>query len=131
MSEEDPYQKMIVDENEPKEEIRKVISNYIKFSKDGETIHREGFDDLTCAQKIIVQVLSSKAKTSLGFKDEEGYELSELVDLFDYERSTIKGRVYGDLGDIVKSDEGNLHVPNYKVHKALKEITGKEGEHDE
>lgn len=62
---------------------------------------------------------------------EEGYKLAELVEKMDYGESTVKGRVYGDLSDIIKSDSGILHIPNYKVPKALEEIRKDQGETSE
>lgn len=119
----DPYQDMIVDnEDEPKEKIKETLQNYLGFTSSGENVYKEGYDDLSSPAKIIVELLGSKVKVSLDFEDEEGYPLSELVDRLEYNKSTVKGRVYGDISDMVISDEGQLHIPNYKVPKALEKL---------
>jgi hypothetical protein len=120
---EDPYQDMIVDnEDEPKEKIKENLQSYLGFTSDGENVYKEGYDDLSSAEKIIVELLGSKIRVSLDFEDEEGYPLSELVERLEYEKNTVKGKVYGDISNVVISDDGQLHIPNYKVPKALEEL---------
>lgn len=102
-----------------KKKIKENLQSYLGFTSDGENVYKEGYDDLSSPKKIIVELLGSKVKVSLEFEEEEGYPLSELVDRLEYDKSTVKGRVYGDIGDIIVSDDGQLHIPNYKVPKAL------------
>jgi hypothetical protein len=120
---EDPYQDMIVDnEDEPREKIKENLQSYLGFTSGGKNVYKEGYDDLSSPKKIIVELLGSKVKVSLDFEDKEGYPLSELVERLEYDKSTVKGRVYGGISDIVVSDDGQLHIPNYKVSKALEKL---------
>lgn len=120
---EDPYQDMIVDnEDEPKEKIKETLENYLGFTSDGENVYKEGYDNLSSAEKIIVELLGSKIRVSLDFEDQEGYPLSKLVERLEYKQNTVEGKVYGNIGDIVISDDGQLHIPNYKVPKALEKL---------
>ena len=121
----DPYDDLFVKEDESKEVIANTIKRFIKFTEGGEFIYQTDFKELSIGQKALIVFLASKVLKSRSVIPEEGYKIEKLTELIGAKKSSIKGQLYGKFKEYIKSDDGRIFIPSYKVNDAISKITEK------
>lgn len=118
----DVYEELFVDEATPRETLLSAVKPYLRFTRDGEIILQDAYDDLAGKHQILVVILGTKVLDERGVRDEGGIHINELVEITGMQTSSIEAYVYGDLDKLVRSDEGRIFVPNYKVGSAAEAL---------
>jgi len=120
----DALDKLIVDESESLDInlLASLVSNYLKFTKEGEMIFEKYFYELKDWQKLLIYLLARKAilvkKLQKNF--EEKISPAEISRLLGIKAPTIRKYVSKDLKGIIKSENGKYFVPNYNLFKCEK-----------
>lgn len=122
MSDGDAYDELFVEDSEPRETILNAVKPYLRFTKDGEILQQDTYDDLSGRQQVLVLILATKVLEAKGLQHQEGMRVNDIVDITGMSKSTVEGYVYGKLKEVIDSDEGRLFVPNYKVSNATEEL---------
>jgi hypothetical protein len=123
MDGDDEYSDLFVESHEPKERIARIIKPYMKFDKEGNFVYEDLYDTLAGKKKVLLHLLGTKVLSSKGLREEEGMTVQELVDTLGMSRGSVEGYIYGSIKNLVNSDGGQVHVPNYKIGKVA-EILG-------
>lgn len=118
---------LLVDEEEVNEELlTELLADYIRIgSESGSLFTEPAFGELTSKQKIVVVLLSQKARYELDMVEKESLTPTEIS-----EDSGIKtGTIYPSVRELAEDDiavgnDGNYHIPSHNFTKAKQFIRG-------
>lgn len=119
---ETPLSKLIVEEGELDEQfLHDLLEPYIRFRKTGELSFTENYPKLTKYGKIIVLLLSQKAKARLIKNENEKLRPIEIVKISGVSRKTVDSALdkFKKRG-LTTSEEKKHFIPNYSLPSVKK-----------
>ena len=118
----DALDKLIVDESASIDTnlLASLVSNYLKFTKEGEIIFEKDFYKLKDCRKILIYLLGRKIvfikKLKQDFKEEVAP--SEIEDQIGIPSKSITKYSSVELKGIIKSEKGKYRIPNFNLLKS-------------
>lgn len=119
---------LLVDEEELNEELLfEVLSDYIRIgSESGNLVTQAPFRELNANQKVLVVLLSQKARTALDLAESEWMTPTEISNTSGMKKGTIYPvvrKLAEDL-NIAEDDDGSYRIPSYNLDKARNLVRG-------
>lgn len=120
MTELDPLDELFVEDRLDKKLIVEILKPYICFTPEGVIQYRDDYDNLTIAEKCIVQLLARKILCIKKIIPQEGLTRKELLGNIGCKEQTLDGQLYGKLKNVINSKDGIITIPNYNINKVKK-----------
>lgn len=119
---------LLINEEELNEELLfEVLSDYIRIgSESGSLVTQSQFRELNSRRKVLVVLLSQKARTELDLADSEWMTPTEISEISGMKKGTVYPAVreLSEEYNIAESEDGNYRVPSHNLHKARDFIRG-------
>ncbi len=123
---------LLVDEQEISEEIlHDLLSEYIRIGQQsGDLIPQQPFRDLTAKEKVVVVLLSQRARNELDMVETEWMTPTEISE----QSGVKKGTIYPTVRELnnegeVEDDDGSYRIPAHSLDQVREYLEG--GEDDE
>lgn len=120
---------LLIDEQEISEEIlHDLLSGYIRIGKQsGDLIPQKSFRDLTAKEKVVIVLLSQRARHELDMVETEWMTPTEISEQSGIKKGTIYPTVRElDNEGIIEDDDGSYRIPAYGIQEARDYIDGGE-----
>lgn len=118
---------LLIDEEEVSEEIlHDLLTNYIRIGKQsGDLMPQDAFHDLTAKQKVVIVLLSQRARHELEMVETEWLSPTEISQ----QSGVKKGTVYPVVREIdneglIENEDGSYRVPSHSIGRARDYIQG-------
>ncbi|CQH65255.1 uncharacterized protein HHUB_6088 (plasmid) [Halobacterium hubeiense] len=118
---------LLVDEQEISEEIlHDLLADYIGIGKQsGDLIPQQPFRELTAKEKVVIVLLSQRARHELDMVETEWMTPTEISDQSGVKKGTIYPTVRElDNDGIVEDDDGSYRIPAHGLQEAREYIDG-------
>lgn len=122
---------LLVDEQEISEEIlHDLLTEYIRIGKQsGGLIPQQPFRDLTAKEKVVIVLLSQRARHELDMVETEWMTPTEISDQSGVKKGTVYPTVRElDNEGVVEDDDGSYRIPTHGINEAREFIDGGEGD---
>lgn len=123
---------LLVDEQEISEEIlHDLLTEYIRIGKQsGDLIPQQPFQELTAKDKVVIVLLSQRARHELDMVESEWMTPSEISE----QSGVKKGTIYPTVRElsnegIAEDGDGSYRIPAHSINQAREYIHG--GKDDE
>lgn len=118
---------LLVDEQEISEDIlHDLLSEYIRIGKQsGNLIPQKAFRSLTAKQKVVVVLLSQRARFELDLVETEWLTPTEISEQSGIKKGTVYPTVRElDSEGLVDDNDGSYRFPSHNFDRARKYIQG-------
>lgn len=122
---------LLVDEQKIGEEIlHDLLSDYIRIGKQsGDLIPQEEFDQLAAKQKVIIVLLTQRARHELEMVKTEWLTPKEISQQSGVKQGTVHPTVR-ELNNesLIESGDGSYRIPSHSIRQAREFVDGSEND---